>query len=118
MCLTCFPAQSRRLDIRMRTAKGPAGESTKAFVHMLNSTLSATERTLCCILETYQTPEGIRVPPALQPFMMGMDFLPFRKRFDAKGKLVDVEKIAAPKAPAASDASVASAGAALASTTL
>ena len=27
---------------------------------MLNATLTATERTLCCILETYQTPEGFR----------------------------------------------------------
>ena len=27
---------------------------------MLNGTLSATERTLCCILENYQTPDGVR----------------------------------------------------------
>lgn len=46
---------------------------------MLNSTLTATERTLCCILENYQTPDGVRVPPVLQPFMMGIDFIPFRK---------------------------------------
>jgi hypothetical protein len=38
---------------------------------MLNSTLTATERTLCCILENYQTPDGVRVPPCLQPYMMG-----------------------------------------------
>ena len=31
-----------------------------AFVHMLNGTLTATERTLCCVLENYQTPDGIR----------------------------------------------------------
>ncbi|MEW5301881.1 MAG: hypothetical protein WDW36_004708 [Sanguina aurantia] len=113
-CSNCTDFQSRRLDIRMRTAKGPEGENKKAFVHMLNSTLSATERTLCCILETYQTPEGIRIPPALQPFMMGMEFLPFRKRFDPKGKLVDVEKLA----PKAAAADVAGAGAALAGATL
>lgn len=71
--------QSRRLDIRMRTPKGPGGEEKKAHVHMLNSTLTATERTLCCILENYQTPDGVRVPPALQPYMMGIDFIPFRK---------------------------------------
>ncbi len=54
--------QSRRLDIRMRTPKGAPGEANKQFVHMLNSTLTATERTLCCVLENYQTPEGVRVP--------------------------------------------------------
>jgi hypothetical protein len=33
-----------------------------------------------------------RVPPALQPFMMGMEFIPFRKMFDAKGKLVNQQQ--------------------------
>lgn len=32
--------QARRLDIRLRTAKGPGGENKKEFVHMLNGTLS------------------------------------------------------------------------------
>jgi hypothetical protein len=54
---------------------------------MLNSTLSATERTLCCILENYQTPDGVRVPEVLQPFMPGIDFIPFRKTFNAKGQV-------------------------------
>jgi len=36
---------------------------------MLNSTLCATERTICAILELYQTPDGIRVPKVLQPYM-------------------------------------------------
>ena len=27
---------------------------------MLNGTLTATERTLCCVLENYQTPDGVR----------------------------------------------------------
>ncbi|PSC72955.1 Serine-tRNA ligase [Micractinium conductrix] len=99
-CSNCTDYQARRLDIRLRTAKGPEGESKKEFVHMLNGTLSATERTLCCLLENYQTPEGVRVPEVLQPFMMGMQFIPFRKAFDAKGKLV--ERPAAAK-PAASD---------------
>jgi hypothetical protein len=48
-------------------------------VHLLNSTLSATERTLCCLLETHQTPEGVKVPECLQP-MVGMDFIPFVKK--------------------------------------
>ena len=39
------------------------------YVHMLNATLCATTRTICAILENYQTEEGIRVPKALQPYM-------------------------------------------------
>ena len=34
-----------------------AGETRKVYVHMLNGTLCATERALCCLVENYQTPE-------------------------------------------------------------
>ncbi|GAX82987.1 hypothetical protein CEUSTIGMA_g10414.t1 [Chlamydomonas eustigma] len=89
-CSNCTDYQARRLDIRLRVPKGQGGEQGgNRFVHMLNSTLTATERTLCCVLENYQTPDGLRIPKVLQPFMMGMEFIPFRKMFDAKGKLVD-----------------------------
>lgn len=88
-CSNCTDYQSRRLDIRQRTNKNQGADANvKSFVHMLNSTLTATERTLCCILENYQTPEGVRVPEVLRPFMLGIDFIPFRKMYDAKGKLV------------------------------
>lgn len=87
--------QSRRLDIRLRSPKNQGPEQQKLFVHMLNSTLSATERTLCCILENYQTPEGVKVPELLQPFMPGIDFIPFRKTMNAKGQVVDLPKPAA-----------------------
>jgi len=43
--------------------------------------LTATERTLCCILENYQTEEGVKVPTVLQPYMGGKTFLPFVKEF-------------------------------------
>lgn len=81
------------VQVRMRTPHA-AGEVPRkaAYVHMLNSTMSATERTLCCVLENYQTEDGVNVPKALQPFMMGIDFIPFKKAFDAKGKLVDRPK--------------------------
>jgi len=46
-------------------------------VHCLNATLTATERTLCCIVENYQTPEGLKVPEVLQPFV-GVDFIPYK----------------------------------------
>ena len=58
--------------------------------HLLNSTLTATERTLCCILENWQTEEGFVVPPALRPWMQGIEFIPFVKKLDKKGKLVEV----------------------------
>jgi seryl-tRNA synthetase len=47
---------------------------------LLNGTLCATERTLCCIVENYQTPEGVIVPDALQPFMHGIKFLKFDEK--------------------------------------
>ena len=52
--------QSRRLDVRLRTPKMAGVEPKKEFVHMLNATLTATERTLCCLLENYQTTDGVR----------------------------------------------------------
>ena len=45
---------------------------------MLNGTLCACERTLCCILENYQTEKGLNVPEVLRPFV-GCDFLPFKE---------------------------------------
>ncbi|OHS97390.1 seryl-tRNA synthetase family protein [Tritrichomonas foetus] len=63
----CLDFQARKLDIRYGHGKNKDGE--KEYVHMLNCTLCATERTLCAILENYQTPEGIRVPKVLQPYM-------------------------------------------------
>eukprot|EP00483_Globobulimina_turgida_P009301 UN09320 len=49
----------------------------KEYVHMLNATLCATTRTICCILENYQTDDGIIVPDVLQPYMAGTKFIPF-----------------------------------------
>ena len=77
-CSNCTDYQSRRLEVRAGPAKkGP--EARKDYVHLLNSTLTATERTLCCVLENYQTPEGVHVPECLQPYMHGIKFIPFRK---------------------------------------
>lgn len=57
---------------RLRT-KNSKGE----LVHMLNCTLCANTRTLCCILETYQTETGINIPPVLQGYLGGQTFIPF-----------------------------------------
>ena len=53
------------------------GDRDKKYVHMLNATLCATGRAICCLLETYQEAGGVRVPPVLVPYMGGLDFLPF-----------------------------------------
>lgn len=58
----------------------------KKYVHCLNSTLCATERALCCLLETHQTSEGVVVPEVLRPYMQGREFLPFKKEAKTKKK--------------------------------
>ena len=66
-CSNCNDYQSRRLRIRFRDK---TSEQTR-FVHTLNSTLVATERTMVTIIENYQTINGtVEVPDALQKYMM------------------------------------------------
>ncbi|RPD61694.1 serine-tRNA ligase [Lentinus tigrinus ALCF2SS1-7] len=76
-CSNCTDYQSRRLEVRcgLKTKD----QARKVYVHMLNGTLCATERALCCIVENYQTPEGLVVPEVLRPYMQGRDFLPWVK---------------------------------------
>lgn len=76
-CSNCTDYQSRRMEIRCGVKK--MGEKEKRYVHCLNSTLTATERTLCCIVENYQTPDGLRVPEVLQHFV-GVDFIPYKRK--------------------------------------
>ena len=47
--------ESRRLEVRcgLKTKE----QTRKVYVHMLNGTLCATERALCCLVENYQTAE-------------------------------------------------------------
>jgi seryl-tRNA synthetase len=72
----CTDFQSRRLEARCGTKK--MGATEKKYVHMLNSTLAATSRVICCILENCQTDTGITVPDVLRPFM-GMPHIPFAR---------------------------------------
>ena len=67
----------------------------KQYVHMLNGTLCATERTLCCILENYQTETGLRVPEVLQA-LVGTDFIPYIEEQKPKEK----KKAEKPQKPA------------------
>jgi len=62
----CFDFQSRRLMIRFRDK---TNEETQ-YVHTLNGTLVAIERTLVAIIENYQTNDGhIRIPKVLQKYL-------------------------------------------------
>lgn len=64
-CSNCLDYQSRALEIRFGVKK--ATDLKKTYVHALNATLCATERTLCCILENYQKEDvrTLRVPGLL-----------------------------------------------------
>lgn len=73
-CSNCTDYQSRRVQAKIMNAKKGENE----YVHMLNSTLSATERTLCCIVENHQTDKGVNVPEVLRPYMPNnLAFIPF-----------------------------------------
>ncbi|KAM4701344.1 serine--tRNA ligase, cytoplasmic [Discoglossus pictus] len=66
-CSNCTDYQARRLRIRYGQTKKMMDKVD--FVHMLNATMCATTRTICAILENYQTDEGIIVPEKLRDFM-------------------------------------------------
>ena len=64
-CSNCLDFQSRRLKIRFRDK---SNEDTQ-YVHTLNSTLVAVERTIVSIMENFQTNDGhITVPQVLQKY--------------------------------------------------
>jgi seryl-tRNA synthetase len=65
-CSSFTDFQARRANIRFRPAKG----EKPRFVHTLNGSGLAFPRTLACILEHYQQPDGtVAVPEALRPYM-------------------------------------------------
>lgn len=74
-CSNCTDYQARALETRYALKN----TDEKLYVHMLNGTMCATERTMCCIMENYQTPEGLRIPKVLQEYMGGIDFIPYKK---------------------------------------
>jgi seryl-tRNA synthetase len=55
--------QSNRMKIRTRDENGKT-----QLVHTLNGSSLALPRIMACLLENRQTPEGIQVPAALQPY--------------------------------------------------
>lgn len=93
-CSNCLDYQSRRLRIRYGQTK-KMNEEVK-YVHMLNATMCATTRTICAILENYQTDDGVIVPEPLRPFMPERykEKIPFVKQ---PGAAAAAGKDAAPK---------------------
>ncbi len=68
----CGDYQARRMNARYR----PEGQKGTAFVHTLNGSGLAVGRTLVAVLENYQQEDGsVTVPPALAPYMGGIERL-------------------------------------------
>ncbi|TBU16092.1 seryl-tRNA synthetase [Ordospora colligata] len=67
-CSNCTDYQSRELDIRYGIGKD---NKRKVYVHLLNGTMCAIQRTLCCIVENYQCAEGVMIPKVLQGYFGG-----------------------------------------------
>ncbi len=66
----CTTFQSRRLNIRARGEKGIEPVAT------LNGTLCAIARTIACLLDHHQQPDGsVYVPKALRPWLGGRELL-------------------------------------------
>ena len=67
----CEAFQSRRLQARFKNAQGK-----NELVHTLNGSGLAVGRTLVAVLENYQNADGsVTVPPALAPYMAGVEVL-------------------------------------------
>jgi seryl-tRNA synthetase len=66
----CTTFQARRLNIRTRTERGVEPVAT------LNGTLCAIARTIACLLDHHQQPDGsVYVPKALRPWLGGRELL-------------------------------------------
>jgi seryl-tRNA synthetase len=67
-CSNCTSYQSMKLNVQYGKAGG-----RKEFLHTLNSTAIASERTLCAIIENYQQEDGsVIIPKVLRRYMNGM----------------------------------------------
>jgi len=87
-CSNCTDYQARAMETRFGQKKN---NREKKYVHMLNSTLCATERFICCLLENYQCDDGVRVPEVLQPFM-GMKIMPFIRKKPKNTNAIKIER--------------------------
>ena len=69
-CSNCTDFQARKLNIKFGKYGGK-----KEFVHTLNSTAIATERTISCILENCQQKDGSIIVPSVLRKFVGKDVL-------------------------------------------
>ncbi|KAH8609441.1 tRNA synthetase class II core domain [Trypanosoma vivax] len=77
-CSNCTDYQARSVNCRFGpNLRGVAAQNVKEYCHMLNGTLCAVTRTMCCICENYQTEAGVVIPDVLRPYMMGLDMLKY-----------------------------------------
>jgi seryl-tRNA synthetase len=71
-CSNTEAFQARRANIKFRSA----GTGRAEFAHTLNGSGLAVGRTLIAVLENNQQHDGsVVVPPALRPFMGGLDVI-------------------------------------------
>ncbi len=74
-CSNCTSYQAVRSNVRYRDRTSDPTE----YVHTLNSTFVATERTLVAIMENFQRDDGSMViPEVLRPYMNGLDVIRVR----------------------------------------
>ena len=62
-------SESRRLEVRCGIKS--TDQTRKVYVHMLNGTLIAAQRALCCLVENYQTTDVGILP---FPSFIGIDY--------------------------------------------
>jgi seryl-tRNA synthetase len=71
-CSNTEAFQARRANVKFR----PGGSGKAEFVHTLNGSGLAVGRTWIAVLENYQQKDGsVVVPPALRPYMGGMEII-------------------------------------------
>ncbi len=71
-CSNCGEFQARRMNARCRRP----GEKGTRFLHTLNGSGIAVGRALIAVMENFQDGDGrIAVPPALRPYMGGMEII-------------------------------------------
>jgi seryl-tRNA synthetase len=68
-CSNCTDYQSRNVNCIVGEINNTGNEKIKNYSHMLNATLCAVTRTMCCICETHQTNTGVIIPDILVPFI-------------------------------------------------
>ncbi|WP_054696046.1 serine--tRNA ligase [Syntrophomonas palmitatica] len=74
-CSNCEDFQARRANIRYR----PDPKAKPRFVHTLNGSGVAIDRTVAAILENYQQEDGaVEVPEALRPYLGGLKVITSR----------------------------------------